>query len=80
MGLYLLSYLLVFRSFYQSLWIVPSAPITIGVTAAFMFHDYFLFSSKINLFFYRFTFFQFIMWSVKTLKSTIWQGFFVVYY
>ena len=38
---------------------VPKAPITIGITVTFMFHSFFQFSSKVEVFILLFTFFQF---------------------
>ena len=62
---------------------VPRAPITIGITVTFMFHNL-----KTNslarsryLSFFSFFFFNFTLWSAGTVKSTIRQVlFFVDYY
>ena len=47
------------RPFNNPLVIVPNAPITIGTIVTFMFHSFFLFSSKFEVPILLFTFFQF---------------------
>ena len=46
-------------SFTNPMEIVPSAPITIGITVTFMSHSYFQFSSKVKIFISLFGFFYF---------------------
>ena len=49
---------------------VLKAPITIGIIAFFMFHSFFQFPSKVEVFIFLFTFFSFIQWSARIAKST----------
>ena len=52
---------------------VPGAPITIGITITFMFHNFFNFLARSkHLFLFSLSLF-FIMWSAGTVKSTIRQ-------
>ena len=57
------------RPFNNSLVTVPKAPITIGIIVTFMFHSFFQFSSKVEVFILFFTFFQF--YSVVSRDSKI---------
>ena len=41
------------------IWMVSGAPIIIGITVTFMFHSFFLFSCKVQVFISLFAFFQF---------------------
>ena len=52
---------------------VPNAPITIGIIVTSMFHSFFQFPSMVEVVILLFTFFQFILWSAGTGKSTILQ-------
>ena len=47
------------RHFNNPLVTVPKAPITIGIIVTFLFHSFFLFSSKVEVLISLFTFFQF---------------------
>ena len=49
--------------------IVPRAPITTGITVTFMFHNFFLFSSKVQVFIFLFDFFRF--YSVISRKGKV---------
>ena len=69
-------------SFINPLVIVPRALITIGINVTFMFHSFFQFPSKVDIFFLLFTFFQF--YSVVSRDSKVLDFasslFFVDYY
>ena len=80
------TYLLIFKSsilFINPLGIVQSAPITIGITVAFVFHRFFFvfvffvffqFSSQIYIYLSLFSLsFNFTLWAAGTAKSTIQQ-------
>ena len=55
---------------------VPNAPVTIGIIVTFMFHNFFNSLARTrNLSFFSHSF-SFILWSVRTAKSTILQVFF----
>ena len=62
--------------FTNSLVIAPSAIITIGITIPFMFHSFFLFSSKVYVLISLFTFFQFYPVVCLDGKVHYWQGLF----
>ena len=55
--------------FNNPLVIVPNAPIKIGLIVTFMFHSFFLFSSKVEVFILIFTFFQ--VYSVVSRDSKV---------
>ena len=59
---------------------VPKAPITIGIIVTFMFHSFFnsLARSRYLSFFSHY--FSFILWSVETAKSTIFQILFYFFF
>ena len=61
------------RPFSNPLITVPKAPITIGTIVTFMFHSFFnsLARSRYLSFFSHF--FSFILWSARTVKSTLLQ-------
>ena len=48
---------------------VPRAPITIGINVTFMFHSFFQFPGKVEVFIFLFTFI-FTLLSARTAKST----------
>ena len=52
---------------------VPSVPITIGITATFMFHRIFSAQTRSRYFSFISLSFSFTQWSVGTIKSTIRQ-------
>ena len=60
---------------------VPNAPITIGIFVTCMFHSFFLFPSKVEIFILLFTFFQFslLLLLLLLLFSTafIWYNIFI---
>ena len=59
--------------FTKPLVIVPSAPVTIGITVTFMFHSYFSSLAR-SMYFYLFSFsLIFALWSTRAVKSTIRQ-------
>ena len=53
------SYFQAIQSLCQSFGDLPSAPITIAITIAFMFHSFFQFSSKVEVLISLFAFLQF---------------------
>ena len=61
------------RPFNNHLVIVPKAPITIGTIVTFMFHSFFLFSSKVEVLILLYTFLQIYSEAARTVKSTILQ-------
>ena len=63
--------------FYNPLVTVPKAPITIGITVTFMFHNLFnSLASSSYLSFFSLSF-SFILWSTGTAKPTIFQVLFL---
>ena len=61
------------RPFNNPLVIVPNAPITIGTIITFMFHSFFNSLARSRYLSFFSLSFRFILWSVGTAKSTIFQ-------
>ena len=55
---------------------VPKAPITIGITVTFMFHNFFNSLTRSRYLSFFSLSFSFILWSAETVKSTILQDLF----
>ena len=57
---------------------VPRAPITIGSTVTFMFHNFFTFLARSRYLSFFSHSFKFTLWSAGTAKSTIWHVLFII--
>ena len=64
--------------FNRSLGIVPSTPIMIGITVILMFHNFFQFSGKVQVFGQFLLFFTFSQWSTDKAKFTRWRVLFLL--
>ena len=68
------------RPFNNPLVIVPKAPITIGTIVPLMFHSFFISQARSRYSSFFSHSFSFILWSVRTAKSTIVQILFFFFY
>ena len=68
------------RPFNNNLVTVPKAPITIGRIVSFMFHKYFNSLARSRFLFFFAQFFNFILWSDRTAKSTNLQILFFFFF